>query len=167
MRSSQSKKDFLSALDWKDVKELSSDCDIIDYLSEENIKKLDKEASEDCQYHKRQLKNNALILIESSKMLEADEEKSVYGILKACDQATEVFKELAKIPHLIRESSNPKTLVAGAVAKVKNAVKKGYMPVETGDKMIENIEGAFDFDPLWTTSYQSILGSVQKGKSFF
>ena len=75
------------------------------------------------------------------------------------------MNELVEVPIAFREAQDPDKIRDQSLAKVKAARDANLITDDQKTAMDDQIENAFAFDPLWTTSYQQIVANVGKGNA--
>ena len=73
------------------------------------------------------------------------------------------MNELVELPNAFREAQDPEKLIDKSIAKVRAAAEAKLIDDDQRKRMEDQINSAFAFDPLWTTSYQQIVANVGKG----
>ena len=128
---------------------------------------IDINCNKDCLDKRNYVSIQLAEIVTAEEILEKENEEKREKAISVLQSVSQTMTELAQVPQAIRESQNPSTVKAQSNAKVQKAWKKGLINTDQKNQMLKEIDGAFSFGPLWTTSYKEIVDNVKKGNYIY
>ena len=95
-----------------------------------------------------------------------ESEKKSDEVVKALTTFSEAITLLQEIPQQFREASDPEALKDSSKLKIASVFYDGLITESQMNQMMKEVEDSFTFNPIYTTSYEEILGNVKKGALF-
>ena len=166
MRSAASKDAYLLSLnDAEKMEEITAECEMdVDELSDAVVAKINENCLDECQDLQRQGYNDLYEMINADKIISLESEKRSGEVIKTLTTWSQAITLLHDVPQQIREAADPTALIASSTTKIANALENGLISQAQHDQMKAQVQTSFEFNPLWTTSYEEILFNVKKGE---
>ena len=163
-RSVESKNAYLQELGGKGAEDFIAENGInVDDIFDDVLEMIGQHCSPECQEQKNDIFNKILEVEEENKILEKENEKTRELAVKILTAASKLMKDIGKASLEYRESKDPEEVKKQSIAKVDKAYRAGLITKAQKKQLSKQINGAFAFDPLSTTSYKQIVDNVQKG----